>query len=69
MVAPGDSLYYRDPRHPTLEPDMIAGIEVLHDTSLVRLLGRGFENGLVIINLSPAGTVAWQSTAVPKPTP
>lgn len=69
MVAPGDSLFYRYLRHPALEPDMIAAMEVLHDTSLVRVLGRGFENGLLIINLSPAGTVAWQSAAGRKPTP
>ena len=69
MVAPGDSLYFRDPRHPTLEPEMIAGIEDLHDTSLVQVLGRGFENGLLIINLTPAGTVAWQTAAVRRPTP
>ena len=69
MVAPGDSLHFRDALHPKLEPDMIAGVEVLHDTSLVRVLGRGFENGLLIINLTPGGTVAWQSAAVRKPTP
>ena len=56
-------------RHPTLEPDMIAGIEVLRDTSLVWVLGRGFENGLLIIDLTPAGTVVRQSAAVRKPTP
>jgi hypothetical protein len=48
---------------------MIAGIEVLHDTSLVRVLGRGFENGLLIINLTAAGTLAWPSAAVRNPTP
>lgn len=69
MIAPGDSLYFRDALHPTLEPDMIAAMEVLHDTSLVRVLGRGFENGLLIINLTPAGTVAWRSAAARKPTP
>lgn len=69
MVAPGDSLFFRDALHPTLEPKMIATMEALHDTSLVRVLGRGFENGLLIINLTPAGTVAWRSAAVRKPTP
>ena len=74
MVPPGDSSYSRDPRHPLhlldlLESGTIAGVEVLHDTSLVRLLGRGFENGLVMITLTPAGTMAWQSAVAWKATP
>ena len=69
MILPGDSSYRRDPRHPVLEPGMIAAVEVLHDTSLVRVLGRGFENGLLIVTLTPAGTAAWRSAMARKETP
>ena len=70
MIPPGDSSYGRDPRHPlNLDLGMIAAVEVVHDTSLVRVLGRGFENGLVMVTLTPAGTMAWQSAAARKATP
>jgi hypothetical protein len=69
MVPPGDSSYFRDPRHSLAEPEMIAAVEVLRDTSLVRVLGRGFDNGLVIITLTPGGTVIWRSAAARKETP
>jgi hypothetical protein len=69
MIPPGDSAYRRDPWPRLLEPGMIAGVEVLHDTSLVRVLGRGFENGLLIITLTPAGTATWQSAVAREATP
>ncbi len=61
MVPPGDSLFFRDPLHSLGEANTIAAVEVRRDTSLVRVLGPGFENGLVIITLTPAGTVRWRS--------
>jgi hypothetical protein len=68
MVPPGDSSYRRDHLNP-LEPGMIASVEVLHDTLAVQVLGRGFENGLVVITLTPAGTKIWRSSIARKETP
>ncbi len=68
MIPPGDSSYSRDTRYPALEPEMIATVEVLHDSSLVRVLGRGFENGLLIVTLTPAGTITWRAAAARKAT-
>jgi hypothetical protein len=68
MIPPGDSSLGRDPLHPALEAEMIATVEVLHDTSLVRVLGRGFENGIVIVTLTPAGTITWRAAAARKAT-
>jgi hypothetical protein len=64
MVPPGDTSY-QEPRHPVrllglLDPGMIASIDVVRDSALVPVLGRGFENGLLIIALTPAGTEAWR---------
>ena len=71
MVPPGDSSYRNEQRHPLnlIESGMIASVEVLHDTSVVRVLGRGFENGLLVITLTPAGTLTWRSAVARKGTP
>jgi hypothetical protein len=68
MIPPGDSSYPA-PIFAALEPGMIAAVEVPRDTSLVRVLGRGFENGLIIVTLTPAGTVTWRAAAARKATP
>jgi hypothetical protein len=56
MVPPGDTSYL-EPGHRVrlLEPGMIASIDVVRDSALAPVLGRGFENGLIIITLTPAG--------------
>jgi hypothetical protein len=73
MVPPGDTSY-QEPHHPVrllglLEPGMIASIDVVRDTALVPVLGRGFENGLIIIALTPAGTEAWRRATRRTQTP
>lgn len=68
MIPPGDSSY-PGPIFAALEPGMIAAVEVRRDSALVRVLGRGFENGLIIVTLSPAGTVTWRAAAARKATP
>jgi hypothetical protein len=71
MVPPGDTSALNDPRHPLrlLEREMIAAIDVVTDSALVRVLGRGFENGLLVFTLSPAGTEAWRRAIARKETP
>jgi len=39
---------------------MIASIDVVRDSALIAVLGRGFENGLLIVALTAAGTEAWR---------
>jgi hypothetical protein len=73
IVPPGDTSY-QEPRHPVrllglLEPEMIASIDVVRDSALVPVLGRGFENGLLIITLTPAGTEAWRRATRRTQTP
>jgi hypothetical protein len=70
MVPPGDTSY-QEPGHRVrlLEPEMIASIDVVRDSALVPVLGRGFENGLIIITLTPAGTAAWRRAAPATKTP
>jgi len=70
MVPPGDTSY-QESRNPVrlLEAEMIASIDVVRDSALVPVLGRGFENGLLIITLSPAGTEAWQRATRRNPPP
>jgi len=46
---------------------MIASIDVVRDSTLVPILGRGFENGLIIITLTPTGSEAWRRTVGPLP--
>ena len=61
MVPPGDTSSQGSP-FPVrlLEPEMIASIDVVRDSALVTVLGRGFENGLLIVTLTPAGSEAWR---------
>jgi len=70
MVPPGDTSY-QESRNPVrlLEAEMIASIDVVRDSALAAVLGRGFENGLLIITLSPAGTEAWQRATRRNPPP
>jgi len=68
MVPPGDTSY-QGSQHPVrlLEPEMIASIDVVRDSALVTVLGRGFENGLLIVTLTPAGSEAWRRATRPNP--
>lgn len=67
MVPPGDTSS-QGLGHPLwlldlLEPGMIASINVVRDSALAPVLGRGFENGLIIVALTPSGTEAWRRAA------
>jgi len=67
MVPPGDTSS-QEPGHALrlldlLEPGMIASINVVRDSALAPVLGRGFENGLIIVALTPSGTEAWRRAA------
>ena len=57
MIAPGDT----NSAHPyrLIKPEAIASISVVLDSVAVRVLGRGFENGIMVLTLSPAGTIDW----------
>jgi hypothetical protein len=70
MVPPGDTSY-QESRHPVrlIEPNMIASIDVVRDSALVPVLGRGFEKGLLIITLTPAGTETWRRATRSTQTP
>jgi hypothetical protein len=57
MVPPGNASSSLS----RLELDQIAGIEVVSGDSLVRVLGKGFENGLIIITLTPPATPVWRA--------
>ena len=60
MFPPGDSAYRSDPDYAAIDPEMIAAVQIVPDTA-VRPLGPGFENGIVIITLSSAGTQKWRA--------
>jgi hypothetical protein len=73
MVPPGDTSS-QEPGHPLrllglLELGMIASIDVVRDSALAPVLGRGFENGLIIVALTPSGTEAWRRAARRAQTP
>lgn len=67
-VASGDSTTIRN-LVGAIEPEMIGTIDIVRDSSLTLTLGRGFENGLIVITLSPAGTLEWQRRASAKSRP
>ena len=70
MVPPGDTSY-EESKHIVrlLDAEMVNSIDVVRDSALAPVLGRGFENGLLIITLTPAGSEAWRRAARKGPPP
>lgn len=59
MVAPGDTLTVHDTTG-DIEPAWIDRIDIVKPAAAVAALGRGFEHGIVVIVLTPAGSAAWR---------
>ena len=67
MVAPGDTLSVRDTTG-DVEPAWIDRIDIVKPAAAVAALGRGFEKGIVIVVLTPAGSDAWRLRRAQRPT-
>ena len=59
MIGPGDTTAGRDTAG-GVQPAWIDRIDVIKPAAAVAALGRGFEQGILIIILTPAGSEAWR---------
>ena len=59
MIGPGDTTAMHDTPG-GVQPAWIDRIDVIKPAAAVAALGRGFEQGIVIIVLTPAGSEAWR---------
>jgi hypothetical protein len=67
MVAPSDTGAARDTTG-DVEPAWIAKIDIVKPAEAVAALGRGFENGILVVVLTPAGSEAWRLRRSQRPT-
>jgi hypothetical protein len=66
MVVPGDTLAVRDSTG-DVEPAWIERIDIVKPAAAVAALGRGFEQGILVIVLTPAGSDAWRLRRAQRP--
>ena len=59
IIGPGDTTAVRDTAG-GVQPAWIAKIDVIKPAAAVAALGRGFEQGIAIVVLTPAGSEAWR---------
>ena len=66
MVAPGDTLAVRDTTG-DVEPAWVARIDIVKPAEAVAALGPGFETGILVVVLTPAGSEAWRLRRSQRP--
>ena len=59
ITAPGDTIAARDTAE-GVDPSWIDRIDIIKPAAAVAALGRGFEQGIVVVVLTPAGSEAWR---------